>query len=83
MAQDNSAVERSPAELRAEFRETCARITANVDDVETRIRAPFGPPAPSRRAGSATVIADVWRFARGLAAGYIAMRKWIGVGSHR
>jgi hypothetical protein len=83
MAQDDPAVERSPAELRAAFRETCARITAHVDAVETRIRTRFHNPAPSRHTGSARLISDVWRFARGCATGYIAMRKWIGVDSHR
>jgi hypothetical protein len=83
MAQDDSTVARSPAELRAAFRETCARITGHVDAVETRIRTRFHNPAPSPRTGSASLISDVWRFARGLATGYLAVRKWIGVDSHR
>jgi len=65
------------------LRETCARITAHVDAVETRVRTRVHSLAPQRHTGSGSLMSDAWRFARGLATGYIAMRKWIGVDSHR
>ena len=37
----------------------------------------------SQNPWESAIVADAWRFARGLATGYIAMRKWIGVDSHR
>jgi len=75
MAEDNSAVDASPAELRAAFRETCARITGNVNDLEARIRTPLGDVGRPQR------IADVLKgsgvrplLIAGAAVGFIAMR---------
>ena len=89
MAEDDSAVERSPADIRAEFRETCARITGNVNELESRVRAPFEAVAHPRRSESTGTISELGRITgalkasgakpllvAGAAAGFIAMRWW-------
>jgi hypothetical protein len=91
MAQDDTALEASPAELRVAFRETCARITESVNDVEAGIRTGLETVKPPRRTDSAGTISDLWRLAAvlrgsgvkpmliaGAAAGYFAMRRWRG-----
>ena len=77
MAEDDSAVERSPADLRAEFRETCARITGNVNDLEARARTQVGAVADSRRVANVLKGSGVKPLlVAGAAAGFIAMRWW-------
>jgi len=77
MAEDDSTVAPSPADLRVAFRETCARITGNVNDLEARVRTQVGGVAHPRR------VADVLKgsgvkplLIAGAAAGFIAMRWW-------
>jgi hypothetical protein len=89
MAEDDSTVAPSPADLRVAFRETCARITGNVNELEARVRTQVGVGAPPRRTDSSSLISDLWRVANvlkgsgvrpalvaGAATGYVAMRWW-------
>ena len=75
MAEDDSAVDASPADLRAAFRETCARITGNVNDLEARVRTQVGAVAHPRRVANVLSGSGVKPLLiAGAAAGYIAIR---------
>ena len=71
MAEDSSTLTpASPRELRDACSSTRARITADVDEIEARLREPIGAVVAVQRLTGSRVISIV----AGAAFGYIALR---------